>query len=176
VTTPPKLRTLVDLVPESNGSKDSRLGYTWLIEGETPGYCLKPPELDRAARSLAAKLQSTSTRGDVTLLLFRPGLDFIVGLFGCVYAGLIAIPAFLPRGERDAARLKAIIEDARPTLALTSPGDIDRARSVLRPDDLRKLRLTGAGMHCAEHDGAEYAGRWRPPSVSPDDTTILQYT
>jgi non-ribosomal peptide synthetase component E (peptide arylation enzyme) len=57
-------------------------------------------ELELRARTVAARLQEIGVRGERVLLLYPPGLDFAAGLFGCFYAGAIAVPAFPPRRNR----------------------------------------------------------------------------
>ena len=58
--------------------------------------------------------------GDRATLLFPPGLDFVVAFFGCLVAGVIAVPLMVPR--RTAARdsSAAIIADCTPRIALST--------------------------------------------------------
>ena len=59
--------------------------------------------------------------GDRALLLYPPGLDFIAAFFGCLYAGVVAVPAYPPRpNDRSQSRLRAIAHDATPRAALTT--------------------------------------------------------
>ena len=50
----------------------------------------------------------------------RPGLDFIAAFFGCLYAGVVAVPAYPPRRNRSLARIQAIVDDAEAKVALTT--------------------------------------------------------
>ena len=54
-------------------------------------------ELDARARAVAASLQTRSDRGDRAVLVFESGLAFVEAFFGCLYAGVIAVPAAPPR-------------------------------------------------------------------------------
>lgn len=54
-------------------------------------------DLKLRAKSLAAHLQNTCATGDRAILLYPSGLDYIVAFFACLYAGIIAVPAFPPR-------------------------------------------------------------------------------
>jgi len=58
--------------------------------------------LDEKARAIAAYLQSQLSVGDRVLLVYPQGLESIAAFFGCLYAGVVAIPAPAP----EAARLK----------------------------------------------------------------------
>jgi acyl-CoA synthetase (AMP-forming)/AMP-acid ligase II len=78
-----------------------------LYNGEVELTHLRSRELDRQARATAAALQEVSTLGERALLLYQPGLEFISAFFGCLYAGVVAIPAPLP----DQIRLKRTFPD-----------------------------------------------------------------
>lgn len=80
--------------------------------------------LDRRARALARHLQELGlTPGERALLAFPTGLDFLVSLFACAYAGVVAVPVPLPGGgaaDSGAARLTSIVTDAAPGAVLTT--------------------------------------------------------
>src|SRR5687768_5639833 len=54
-------------------------------------------ELDRRARAIASYLLTRGAAGERALLLYPPGLDFVAGFFGCLYAGVIAVPMPAPQ-------------------------------------------------------------------------------
>ena len=56
-----------------------------------PGRPLVPQK--QRARVIAARLQRMGMAGERALLLYPPGLDYIEGFFGCLYAGVVAVPA-----------------------------------------------------------------------------------
>src|SRR3954451_451753 len=60
--------------------------------------------LHRRAEALAARLLRKASPGDRAVLLFPPGLDFVVAFYGCLAAGIVGVPLMLPRraGARDA--------------------------------------------------------------------------
>ncbi|MGH8548058.1 MAG: AMP-binding protein [Methylococcales bacterium] len=53
------------------------------------------------------------------LLLYPPGLDYIAAFFGCLYAGVVAVPAYPPIRQH-LLRLQAIIGDAAPATIMTT--------------------------------------------------------
>jgi acyl-CoA synthetase (AMP-forming)/AMP-acid ligase II len=57
-------------------------------------------ELHERAMAIAGDLQSSTSPGDRVLLLFPAGLDFIEAFFGCLYAGVVAVPAAIVRLRR----------------------------------------------------------------------------
>ena len=106
--------TLIDLLQWRARQKvDERL-YTYLTDGETEGAYLTYRELDRQARAIAAHLQTLNVAGERALLLYPTGLDFIAAFFGCLYAGVIAVPTTTPHLSRPDLRFQTIVQDAQP--------------------------------------------------------------
>src|SRR5690349_17515686 len=115
--------TLVDLLRWRALHQSDRRAYTFLIDGETDEVALTYWELDRQARAIGAMLQRVAAPGERALLLYPPGPEYIAAFFGCLYAGVIAVPAYPPnpaRLDRTLPRLRAIASDARPRVALTT--------------------------------------------------------
>ena len=79
-------------------------------------------ELDRRARALAGRIAEAAGPGERALLLFPSGIEFVVALFACFHAGVIAVPLMPPR--RNAARdaSAGILADCAPRIALSTPG------------------------------------------------------
>src|SRR5215471_4647647 len=97
------VNTLVQMLQTRAREEPSAKLYTWLINGESEGRSLSCGELDTRASSIAAKLQSLNSKQGSALLLYPPGLEFIEALFGCFYAGIIAVPAYVPVSNRSSS-------------------------------------------------------------------------
>ena len=110
---------LVELACSRANEKPGQTAYVFLQDGENESGRLTFAELDRRARAVAAQLQSMGMTGERALLLYPPGLDYIVGFFGCLYAGVIAVPAY-PPSRRHKSRLLAVINDATPAVIMTT--------------------------------------------------------
>src|SRR5262245_55802224 len=52
--------------------------------------------LHRRASAVARRLLQVAKPGDRALLLYEPGRDYIGSFFGCLYAGIIAVPSYPP--------------------------------------------------------------------------------
>jgi amino acid adenylation domain-containing protein len=164
--------TFVDLLRARARLHPERVAYVFLSNGETEETTLTYGELDQQARAVAAGLQSSTTRGDRVLLLYPPGIEYITAFFGCLYAGVIAVPAYPPRNNRNLLRLQSLIADAQPTLALTTSSILSRvAGSFARDAQFGKLRwLTSEGVAASASDD------WSEPGIGGDDLAFLQYT
>src|SRR5689334_18200446 len=105
--------SLIELLRWRARVQPDRLAYTFLADGETEEATLTYGELDTRARAVAARLQSLGAAGERVLLLYPPGLEYVVAFFGCLYAGAVAVPTYPPRPNRSLFRLQTIVEDAR---------------------------------------------------------------
>ena len=118
-----KAGNLVELLRWRAETQPNKRAYTYLKDGENKEIQLTYGELDKRARAIAVSLQQKGLTGERALLLYPPGLDYISGFFGCLYAGVIAVPAYPPdpnRLNRSLPRLQAIVNDAEATIALTT--------------------------------------------------------
>ena len=143
--------------------------FTWLRDGEVEDGQLTLGGLAREACAVGAALAARCPSGSAALLLFEPGLPFIAAYFGCLLAGVVAVPGPVPpprRPERTVARLRAIAADARPAVALTQVAHRDALAALL--GDAAPAWLTT--------DEVADAPDWRPPPAAPDALAHLQYT
>ncbi|RLD16754.1 hypothetical protein DRI50_01065, partial [candidate division KSB1 bacterium] len=116
------ISTLVELLRWRAKTKPDQRAYTFLKDDHKK-IEMTYGELDARARALATSLQRKGLQGHRALLLYPPGLDYIVGFFGCIYANVIAVPAYPPdpnRLNRSLPRLEAIVNDSKTTIALTT--------------------------------------------------------
>src|SRR6516225_2460436 len=95
-------------------------GFTFLSSRTSPEVRLTFAQLDQQARCLAAVLQGRGLAGQRALLCYPAGVDFLVGLFGCLHAGMVAVPAYPPRASKADGRLDSISSNAGASLVLTT--------------------------------------------------------
>ena len=103
---------LVELLRHRARCQPDDIGFTYLVDGENQQVHLSYGELDRQARAIGAWLEGQDLVGQRALLLYPAGLEFIAAFFGCLYAGVIAVPVYPPRRNRSLNRIQAIADDA----------------------------------------------------------------
>ncbi|HCF29716.1 MAG TPA: AMP-dependent synthetase, partial [Cyanobacteria bacterium UBA11049] len=167
-----EVSTLVDLLGYRAQNQSDQTGYIFLQDGETEADRLTYQELDRQARAIASQLQSLDAVGSRALLLYPPGLEFVAAFFGCLYAGVVAVPAYPPRPNQNMSRLQAIVSDARAKVALTVTSILTRIEHQF--DQNPEL----AAMHWLATDNIanDQAAAWQKPELSSDTLAFLQYT
>src|SRR6185312_12694136 len=83
-------------------------------------------------RAVAARLQQVTEVGDRVAILCPQNLDYLVAMYGAIYAGRIAVPLFDPSEPGHVGRLHAVLDDCNPTAILTSTGAAEGVRRFFR--------------------------------------------
>lgn len=163
----------VDRLLYLNENRGDDISHHYLVDGEDEKIHSTYSDLDARARSIAAELIDRGMQGERALLLFPPGLEFVAALFGCFYAGVVAVPAYPPRRNRNMKRIQAISDDAEAKLALTVHEVTDRVQGLLdEAPNLKKLEWIPT-----DRIPVSEADRWtRPAEIASDTLAILQYT
>jgi acyl-CoA synthetase (AMP-forming)/AMP-acid ligase II/acyl carrier protein len=164
-------RSLVDVLRARALVEPDRRAVTFLVDGEADEAHLTYAELDRRARAVAARLQAAGAAGSRAVLLYPPGLDYVAAFFGCLYAGVPAVPAYPPLPNRSDSALPTIVADSQAKFALSLEGIRSAAEAVLpvRQDD----RLTWITTDGLDSDGGD---AWRDPGIAASDIAFLQYS
>ena len=82
--------TIADILEHRALLQGDQLAYAFLHDGKI-AQSVTYLELDQRARAIAARLLALEADGPV-LLLYPSDLDFIAAFFGCLYAGVTAVP------------------------------------------------------------------------------------
>ena len=117
-------------------------------------------ELDRRARVIAARLQLELKPGDRALLVYPPGLEFIAAFFGCMYAGVVAVPATYPKPRRPMPRLNRIAVDCDAHVALSTAATL----TTLDPELLSADAATSQWIATDELLD-DLADQWQRPTI-----------
>jgi acyl-CoA synthetase (AMP-forming)/AMP-acid ligase II/acyl carrier protein len=128
-------------------------------------------QLHRRATVIAARLQLELRPGDRALLVYPAGLEFISAFFGCLYAGVVAVPATYPKPKRPMPRLQRIALDCDAHVALST----GQTLTTLCPDLLSADAATSQWIATDELND-ELADMWQQPTLSESDLAFLQYT
>ena len=124
--------SLVQALAQRAAQTPDKIALRFLADAPGEQAVLSYRDLDQRARTIAAALQARAGFGDRAVLLFPSGPDYVAAFFGCLYAGVIAVPAYPPESTRrhHQKRLLSIISDAEPRLLLTSAGLRDGLQQI----------------------------------------------
>jgi len=156
-------------------------------------------DLSKKIRRLAAFLQKYNLSGERALLLYPPGMDYIIGYFACLYAGVIAVPVYPPdpsRLKKTLPRIQVIAKDADAKVALSTQNivdDVKQWKQILSGDEGDELNfnknIENIKNHSSEFDDLfnlkwiatdtfndAIEDQWVYPNVTSDSIAYLQYT
>lgn len=168
---PPPHSHIVEVLDHWAAERPGQVAF-YFSDGDGLDEQITYAELQRASRAVAGELLSRGLAGERALLMFPPGLDFVIAFYGCLSAGVVAVPAYTPRRNRNVQRLQAISDDAEASIALTVADVRDRTADAL--DDTPSLRaLEWLAVDQVKHAAADPGPL---PRITPDQLAVLQYT
>jgi acyl-CoA synthetase (AMP-forming)/AMP-acid ligase II len=167
----PSFTSLVDLLHHRAAKQPDDRAYIFLSDQGNEEAVLTFADLARGAGEVAARL-AHSQIGDRALLLFGPGLDFIVAYFGCLLAGVIAVPMMLPRRNSSLDSSASIVANCSPRFAITN-AQVSRAR----PDVVERFEKLKIEWLIVDSERKSIPNRDHQLRIpGPDDIAFLQYT
>ncbi|GBF80593.1 fatty acyl-AMP ligase [Aphanothece sacrum] len=164
--------SLISLLQERCIYQEHQTAYSFLDRGETEQCSLTYGELDKKARELGAILHDLELQGERALLMYSPGLDFIVAFFACLYAGVIAVPVYPPRRNQSLDRLQAIIKNCQAKEVLTTSAIWSNLEQSLE----NHPELSALKWLATDNIPKRFNQNWDSPKISQSDLAFLQYT
>jgi amino acid adenylation domain-containing protein len=168
--------TLIGILRLRALAQPDQRAFTFLVNGETEGITVTYEELDRQARIIGSVLQCTISVGERALLLYQPGPEYIAAFFGCLYAGVIAIPAYPPQSARPdrtlTRRLRTIAIDCQASVVLTQTSFVP-IFDKLAEKMAEFTNITAIATDTLSPGSETF---WQEPAITGQSLAFLQYT
>src|SRR6266545_5385955 len=166
--------TLIELLSRRAQHQPDKSAYLFLTGEESTA--ISYGELDLQAKAIGASLQRLCVEGRLAgaraLLAYPPGLEFIAAFFGCLYAGVIAVPAYPPKPTRNLKRLQVIAADAGARVLLTTGRILSEANAIFtHAPGLRSLHWLAT-----DNPDLELAKKCEYEPTASHAPAYLQYT
>ena len=165
-------KTLVEILEKRAQYAPDQLAYTFIEDGEKSKEQLTHAQLYRRAKIVASELQHHNLQGERAILLYRPGLEYVIGYFGCLMAGVIAVPVHTPITKKANAQLTGIITDCEATTILTTEKVAQTFWEKLE-DELENHTLQKI---CTDSLNDQRVDEYRLYHPHPEHIAFLQYT
>jgi acyl-CoA synthetase (AMP-forming)/AMP-acid ligase II/acyl carrier protein len=180
VTDPSRAASVGELLEIRAAEQPDRLAFRDLRNDLGERDRVTYGELDRRARRLGERLSRQIGRGERALMLIPNAIDYMTALFGCFYAGVVAVsgvPAYAPstRSSRHSARLqrlRTVIETAGANAILGPAELIGRVQQALGAEagpGLSYIAIDELGADLGETSWSAAPGR-------AEAIAFLQYT
>jgi long-chain fatty acid adenylase/transferase FadD26 len=148
--------------------------YTFIdYELDPDGYSqtLTWSQLYQRVHVIAGEIASCTSPGDRVAILAPQGLEYVIGFYGAMEAGCIAVPLPVPQFGAHDERASAALQDSGPTALLTTSAVITDVVACARA-------LPGTPPEVIEIDALDLDAEptFQPGSRPHTKTAVLQYT
>lgn len=167
--------SFVDVLRAHAENAGDHASFAFLPNGEEETERFSYAELDARARAMAIALRARVQSGDRALLLFDSSLEYVYAFMGCLYAGVVAVPAYPPNAARlefSLPRIQAIARDCEAAAILTTREIMSHTQAVFERESL----LGNVPWIPVDETDFSTADQWENPLRKPDDLAFLQYT
>ncbi|MGU3291422.1 long-chain-fatty-acid--AMP ligase FadD32 [Williamsia sp. M5A3_1d] len=167
--------TLYSYVERNVREKADTLAYRFMdYSRERDGEAIELTwaQFGKRLRAIAARLQQVTSPGDRVAILAPQSLEYVIGFFGALYAGNIAVPLFSPDEPGHTDRLHAVLGDCTPSVILTATKSAEAVRDFFKPRPAKERPRVIAVDAVPDSVGET----WKPPTPRLHDIAYLQYT
>jgi acyl-CoA synthetase (AMP-forming)/AMP-acid ligase II/acyl carrier protein len=164
------MKNILDRIDEWVEKAPQKPAFIFVPDPDQEGQVLSFSALKDRAQHLASILLETHQAQSRVLILLPQSLDYVVAILGCFYAGMVAVPGFMPRKSRNMERHEAIIEDCGAELII---GGADLKKEVQKSDQTNLKSCTWLTPDAGQ------AGTVKPQGIDHPaltDLAFLQYT
>jgi len=122
---------LVSAFAEAAETVPNKTAVTFLRNGKTVSAQLSYADLMDRVTAIGCGASELAPAGSRIPLLMRSSENYVAALFGLMAAGLVPVPLFPPRGDRQIERITGILASCEPAFTLIEDGQDDRVRNAL---------------------------------------------
>ncbi len=164
--------TLQDLLSLRADKDADHVGFISLAESLEEEGRLTYGVLYARARAIAGLLEQCGSGSRPVALLYPPGLDYVVAFFGCICAGVPAVPLYPPINTSTLHRVRCVLANSDAGVLLTNTtGAAAIAQGRLIEDSLSELQMLNTDTLRSKTGSEEPMRR-----VTPDGAAVIQYT
>lgn len=165
-----QFQSMIDCLERHGERHPEKAAYIFLSEKLLPERVLTFAQLRIEARQFACRLMRATQTGDRALLILPAGLDFIIAFFGCLYAGVVAVPLCPPNKRRSQRTLQGIIDDCSPRWVVTHKALGNSFRDQYQPEALGWIEMDDLESDPLPVGGPVY------PVLNDQSLAFIQYT
>jgi len=163
---------IVEILQQRAISQPQDTAYIFLSDGENKEIRLTYQQLETKVKAIAFELQQRVSSGSRVLLVYpyHAGLEFITAFFGCLYAGVVAVPCHPPQNRLTAVEVQTRMVSAEAEIVLSESSLLNKLQTQLSQLATNLLCLNTDKFNNVE------SINYTIPKINPDDLAFLQYT
>ena len=144
----------------------------FLGRGEEETESITYLKFQQQVKNVAVQLSSQYKIGDTALLIFDASIDVIIAFWGCVYAGIIAVPIPIPNGKKGMDNVAHIMEDASVNLIISH----DYVQNRLYQKFQEHTSLKKLNWFNVNNKNVEVTNTFENKTYPSNHLLLLQYT
>ena len=164
--------SIVEILQQKAIAKPEAIAYIFLEDGEHKEIKLTYRELENRVKAIAKQLQGIVDPGSRALLVYsyNDSLEFIQAFFGCLYAGVVAVPCHPPMNRLTTVEVQTRLVDAKAEIVLSNATLLPQLQKQLTDSENAAVKwLDTTKIKALAED-------YRIPAIDPDSLAFLQYT
>lgn len=166
-------QTIIDILYERSQTTPDRIAFKYIYDDEKKTEGVSYKSLWIEALIIANFLKERAATGDRVMLLFPPGLAYVKAFYGCLLAGMIAVPLYPPRRNSKSERILGVATSCQSSLALTVNSELININKILASTDQFTSSLT---IYAVDDLHEEQKASSTYEKADCDFPAFLQYT
>lgn len=154
-------------------SSPNDIAFRYLQDLETAPQELSYKTLWLEAASIAGFLRSIANPGDCIMLFFPPGMAYIKAFYGCLLAGMVAVPLYPPRRNIKSDRILSVAQSCQSSVALTTQSELENIQASWSEQNSLDLSLK---FYATDSLALTSQSLTSCPDIDPSLPAFLQYT
>jgi len=130
-------------------------------------------QLWQEAEAVSKFLKEVAEPGSCIMLFFPPGLAYISAFFGCLMAGMIAVPLYPPRKSSKTDRVVKVAQSCESEIALTTMSELTTVKDCWQRQNSLDLKLS---FYTTDQINSEQRFTALRPKLDSNSPAFLQYT
>jgi acyl-CoA synthetase (AMP-forming)/AMP-acid ligase II len=163
--------SIVDILNLRAKQVGDKIAFSLLIDSAIQSQ-ITYVDLATHAQEIADYLRTMTSPGSRALLVFNDPLEATKAFLSCMYSGIIAVPTFAPNSKKRVERIRGIIANCQPLVALTSRDVFDNLEFNFGKEawftSVKWIYGNNAAAYKVDHSCAQ--------QINKTDIAFLQYT
>lgn len=165
--------TIVDKLFSHMQSSPNDIAFRYLQDLDTAPQELSYKGLWLEAASIAGFLRGIANPGDCIMLFFPPGMAYIKAFYGCLLAGMVAVPLYPPRRNSKSDRILSVAQSCQSSVALTTRSELENIQTSWSEQNSLNLPLN---FYATDSLVLTSQSLTSCPDLDPSFPAFLQYT
>ncbi|MDF3035734.1 MAG: Glutamate-semialdehyde aminotransferase, partial [Paucimonas sp.] len=165
--------TIIDSMFEHAAFKPDATAFRFIADLDHKPQELSCKELLQEAAAIALFLREVAAPGSRIMLFFPPGLAYIKAFYGCLLAGMVAVPLYPPRRNVKSDRVIKVAQSCQSQIALTTQLELATVQASWDEQNTIGLPLS---FYASDTIAAFPNQHFDRPAIESSAPAFLQYT